>query len=523
MIENAQMTLRRLWGQLSWTQRISIVGLAVATVAAVAALVMWASAPSYGVLFSGLQSQDANSIVTQLEADKVPYQLANGGSTILVPQESVDAERLKMAGQGLPQGGVIGFSLFDKSNLFQGDSFTEQINYTRALEGELTNTISQVSGVAYTRVNIVLPQQELFSSQQASPTASVLLKLVPGAALSAGQVGGIQHLVASAVQGLKPDAVTVVDGSGTILSSNDSADTASAAGMSALNAETRYASNLEAQLTAMLDTVVGPDRAVVHVSDTMDWTQRQYTSNTYAPQSSRSPISESHLITDTSSGPGSTVGGIAGLASNVPTYGTKGSTPVSGTAQLSQNQDVVYANSNTVSHIVETPGSIKQLSVAVLLNGVNNAREIAAIRQAIVAGVGLNTKRGDQLSISSVPFDSSVATAAAKADAQQQQQALILSIVRWAALIVVPLILLFLFRRLLVSSKATPPAAEDDLPAVEVIERTEQPALLPAADPVQSEKERQQLLVRQSMAELAREKPEVVAGLIGRWIEEDRG
>jgi len=172
--------------------------------------VKMAGKPSYQPLFTGLQASDAGSITTQLKSAKVPYQLASGGSTILVPQASVDAERLKMAGQGLPQGGVVGFSLFDKSNLFQGDSFTEQINYTRALEGELTNTISQVSGVAYTRVNIVLPQQELFSSQQASPTASVLLKLVPGAALSAGQVGGIQHLVASAVQGLKPDEGLVI-------------------------------------------------------------------------------------------------------------------------------------------------------------------------------------------------------------------------------------------------------------------------------------------------------------------------
>lgn len=289
---------------------------------------------------------------------------------------------------------MVGFSLFDKQSLFQGDSFTEQINYTRALEGELTRTIGQVSGVEYDRVNIVIPQQQLFSSQQASSTASVLLKFSPGATLTADQITGIQHLVASAVQGMKPDDVTVVDGSGSILSGNTTAAPAGVTGLTALQAETRYASNLQAQLTAMLDTVVGPDRAVVRVNDIMDWTQRDATSTTYAPQTNKSPLSESRAISSTSTGPGNGAGGVAGIGSNVPTYGTKtGST--AGYTQTQGNVDNIYLPSSTVAHTVEAPGTIKQLSIAVLLNGVRNKGELATLRQSVAASVGLNPARGD--------------------------------------------------------------------------------------------------------------------------------
>jgi len=518
MIQNLRTSVQGLWRRLSWGQRFTIVGLSAAAAPPPPVHLPGGRAPTYQVLFSNLPSTDASAIQTQLESAKIPYQLANGGTTILVPQAMVDGERLKLAGQGLPQGGVVGFSLFDKQSLFQGDSFTEQINYTRALEGELTRTIGQVSGVEYDRVNIVIPQQQLFSSQQASSTASVLLKFSPGATLTADQITGIQHLVASAVQGMKPDDVTVVDGSGSILSGNTTGASAGVTGLTALQAETRYASNLQAQLTAMLDTVVGPDRAVVRVNDSMDWTQRDATSTTYASQTNKSPLSESRAISSTSTGPGNGVGGVAGIGSNVPTYGTKtGST--AGYTQTQGNVDNTYLPSSTVAHTVEAPGTIKQLSIAVLLNGVRNKGELATLRQSVAASVGLNPARGDQLSISSVPFDTSAVTAAASAARAQQQQQFIESLVRWASLIIVPLILLFLLRRLLIGKRLR----EADVSDPEILEERQQTVLLPASEAVPALEAPRPSVMRQSMAELAREKPEVVAGLIGRWIEEDRG
>ena len=519
MMQNLRFAALRLWNHLTWMQRITLAVLSGAVLTAVALLAMWANTPSYGILFGGLSSQDAGAIVTQLNSDKVPYQLANGGSTILVPQSDVDSERLSLANQGLPQGGTVGWELFDKSNIFQGDSASEQINYTRALEGELDRTIGQIQGVVYDRVNIVIPQQQLFTSDPSIPTASVLLKLGPGGALSGDQIAGVQHLVAGSVQDLKPENVTVVDGSGQILSNNDIMGGTTTAGMTALGAEARYASNLEAQITAMLDTVVGPDKAVVRVQDSMDWTQRDITSNVYAPQASSSPLSQAQATTSTALGPGSTVGGIPGLASNVPQYGTTGISSTTGSRQTEQTVNNTYANSNTVSHIVTVPGQVTHLSVAVLLDGVPPT-ETAPLRQAVFAAAGM--RPGDQLTLTSLPFDQSVATAAAAAAAQAQQQALIMGALRWLALILVPLLLLFLLRRLLVSSRLKEYDASE-YPDIEVLEEGQ--ALLPAgaapalAAPLKS---REPSLARQSMAEMAREKPEMVAGLIGRWIEEDR-
>ncbi len=524
MIAEAQLTLKRLWGQLSWVQRVTIGGLAVAVIGAMALLFMWASAPSYRVLFSGLSADDAGTITAQLDASKVPYQLANGGSTILVPDAQVDSERLKLASQGLPAGGVVGFSLFDKQSVFQGDSFTEQINYTRALEGELTKTIGQISGVLYDRVNIVLPQQDLFSSDQASPTASVLLKMGLGSALTSDQVAGIQHLVASAVQGLKPDAVTVVDGSGNILSGNVAQGDATATGMTALQAQARYASNLEAQLGAMLDTVVGPDKAVVRVNAVLDWSQKDQTQTLYGPQSRTSPLTASHTTASSSIGPSNGVGGVAGLGSNVPTYGAVKATGLY--TQTQSTADLTFTQPFTVTHVVAAPGGVQRLSVAVLLDGVQCRgapggcpSELAALRQAVSAAAGLNPGRGDQLSITSVPFDTTVQAAAVQAAASQQQRDLIVTVVRWAALIVVPLVLLFLLRRLLVPRRLREYDALE-YAGVEVVEQGD--AELGGVERVVSWPPGPQEVMRKSLADIAREKPEVVAGLIGRWIDEDR-
>lgn len=515
-MQNIQTTVRRLWDQLTWVQRGAIIGISVLTLGAVYFLFMWANAPSYAVLFSGLSSSDAGAITAQLDSAKVPYQLTNGGTTIMVPQAQVDSERIKLANAGLPASGVVGFSIFDKTSPFQSDSFTEQINYTRALEGELTQTISQVQGVQYARVNIVLPQQDLFSSDQAQPTASVLLKMGVGGSLSSDQIAGIQHLVSSAVQGLKPDAVTIVDGNGTILSGNSSANDATTMGLTAMQAETRYESNLEAQLAAMLDTVVGPGKAVVRVNAAMDWSQSEATGTVYAPQSPTSPLSSSKTQVSLSQGPSSAVGGVAGVASNVPTYGgtVKGTTTYTQTERIA---DLTYANTMTTTHILAAPGTLQRLSVAVMLDGISNAAEVASIRQAIGAAVGLNPARGDQLSITSVPFDQTFAKQAAAAAAAQQQRDLILSIARWAALIIVPLVLLFLLRRLLVPARLKEYEA-NQYQGVQVLEHRDE---LAAAVPVAALPEAQALL-RQSLAEVARDKPEVLAGMIGRWIDEDR-
>lgn len=518
MIQQAQETLRRLWTQLSWGQRITLIGLSGAVVGAVALLLMWASTPTYQVLFSNLSTQDAGAITAQLDASKIPYQLGDGGTTILVPQAQVYSQRIKLATAGLPQGGSVGFSLFDKSSMLQGsDSFQEQVNLTRALEGELTQTIGAIGGVAYDRVNIVVPQPDLFASQQSDPSASVLIKMGMGGGLTSDQVAGIQHLVASAVQGLKPDAVTVVDGSGNILSGNTGTN-AGASGMTALQAEARYSSNLEAQLSAMLDTVIGPGKAVVRVNANLDWTQRDATATQYAPQSGTSPIAQSQLQDHSVLGPStSSVGGVAGIGSSVPTYGSK--TTATGAMTDTQHlANITYATPMTTTHMLAAPGTVQRLSVAVLVDGSLTAAQQAALNQTVSAAAGLVQGR-DLLSIQAMPFDTSAATAAARAQAAQQQRDLILSIVRWAALIVVPLVLLFLLRRLLIPAKLKD-YDMDDYPDAEVMDHG-QPLLAGADTLANMAQASHRSALHESLTDMARQKPEVLAGLIGQWIDED--
>lgn len=522
MIQQAQDTMKRLWQQLSWGQRITLIALSAAVVGVIGLLAMWANTPNYQVLFSNLSSQDAGSITAQLDAQKIPYQLSDGGTTILVPQAQVYGQRIKLATQGLPQGGTVGFSLFDKSSMLQGsDTFQEQVTLTRALEGELTQTIGAIGGVAYDRVNIVVPQSNLFTSDQVSPSASVLIKMGLGSGLSSDQVAGVQHLVASAVQGLKPDAVTVVDGSGNILSANTGTD-AGAAGMTALQAQARYASNLEAQLSAMLDTVVGPGKAVVRVNALLDWTARDATATQYAPQASISPLTQSHVDDHTVLGPSSSVGGVAGVGSNVPTYGAggKGTGVYTDTQHI---QDLSYAAPMTTTHVIAAPGAVQRLSVAVLVDGTLSAAQQAALNQTVSAAAGLVQGR-DQLSIQAIPFDTAAATAAATALAAQQQRDLILSIARWAALIVVPLVLLFLLRKLLVPAKLQDYEMEDypDAPGGYPVLDHGQPLLKEAEDILTAAQHSQRSLVRESLADVARKKPEVLAGMISRWMDEDR-
>ncbi len=515
-MQSLQETLRRLWQSLAWSQRVTLIVLSAAVVGVVFFIYQWATTPTYAVLFSNVSTADAGSITSQLQSSSVPYQLQNGGTTIEVPASMVDAERIKLANLGLPSQGTVGFELFDKQSLFQGDSFTEQINYTRALEGELTQTISQVQGVQYARVNIVLPQQNLFTSSDANPTASVLLKLGLGG-LSTDQVAGIQHLVASAVEGLKPDAVTVVDSSGSILSGN-AADSASAEGLTTLQAESRYASNLEAQVGAMLDAVLGPGHAVVRVNDVLDFTTHDTTSTTYSPQSGTSPLASSQTIINNTAGSGTTAGGVVGLGSNVPTYGLTATGTVPATNTQSE-QTLSYVNPITTTHVISAPGNVEQLSVAVVLDSAKAPANLASLTTAVKSAIGFNASRGDQMSVTTAAFDTSVTTAADKAAASQQTMSMAFTGLRWLSLIVVPLVLLLLLRRILLPKRLQDYEAEQyqNVEVVEDAPRAITPASVLARLPAPPPNEH-----REALSMMARQKPEVVAGVIGRWIEEDR-
>jgi flagellar M-ring protein FliF len=438
---------RDRWNKISGPQQIALVAGVVITVALIVGFVVWSRQPSYSVLFSNLQSGDSSAIVAQLKSQKIPYQLQDGGSVILVPSDVVDDTRLTLAGNGLPNQGVVGFEIFDKSNPLGMTDFMQQMDYQRGLQGELTRTIQQMAGVSQAWVNIVLPQSSLYTTTEQDATASITIKLKQSASLSPAQVKSIMHLVASSVQGLKPDNVTVIDTSGNNLS-DLVAQMTSAQGVTlsnygnALDVTRSYEQHLSQQATSMLTSVLGPGKAVVRVNASLNWDEIKQDSTVYGQQPGQVADQTTNNITSTGQQTGTTTGA-PGTGSNlVPTpTPTTGST--SGTTYNQTQSHTVYNVSQTVEHIQRAPGSIERLSVAVFIDGQYPTATVTQIQNAVANAIGVSTIRGDQISVAPIAFnhDSVVATQAALT--QQQQQSQLETILRGIALVIAALALIF--------------------------------------------------------------------------------
>jgi flagellar M-ring protein FliF len=377
------------------------------------------SKPSYQTLFTNLQSSDAGAITQQLASQKVPYQLADGGSTILVPAADVDQERVALAQQGLPQAGNVGFSNLEKSGITTSE-FVQQVEYQQALEGQLEQTISSIQGVQSAQVNLVVPQQSDFAvgTQQAT-TASILVNLAPGTVLSSGQVSAVVHLAASSVPGLTSSHVTVVDNHGDVLTApGDAGGTSGASNTQQTNA---YDSQLAASLTALLARVVGEGNAAVQVNALLNFNQSQTTTNGLQLNAQGQPVTAptgQNTSNSTYNGTGTPPSGVLG-SSQAPT--TSGG---SGTYSTTSSQ-ITNAVGQVTQTVKQAPGQVQRTSVAVLLNSSKKVNQ-AQIRSLVTAAAGLNTANGDQLVVTSMRFASTsnaqTAGSAASASAHRQQE-----------------------------------------------------------------------------------------------------
>ncbi|MDQ9389143.1 flagellar basal-body MS-ring/collar protein FliF, partial [Serratia marcescens] len=218
--ESRDNGLQATWNRLRANPKIPLLVAASAAIAIVVALLLWVKSPDYRVLYSNLNDRDGGAIVTQLTQMNIPYRFAENGAALLIPAEKVHETRLRLAQQGLPKGGAVGFELLDQEK-FGISQFSEQINYQRALEGELSRTIESLGPVQNARVHLALPKPSLFVREQKSPSASVTLTLQPGRALDDGQINAIVYMVSSSVAGLPPGNVTVVDQAGRLLTQSD--------------------------------------------------------------------------------------------------------------------------------------------------------------------------------------------------------------------------------------------------------------------------------------------------------------
>lgn len=367
----------------------------------------WASKATYAPLFTDVAPADASAIVDQLNATGTPYKLAHGGSTILVPQAQVYDARIAMSGKGIaPSSGSSGWGLLDKQGITTS-KFQQDVAYRRALEGELSRTVEGIDGVRTAVVHLALPEKTVFTKATDAAKASVLVDTGPGNDLTSNQVQAIVNLVSSAVSNMKPDAVTVADSSGKVLS-------ASAGGSPGAATDTRaqqtreYETRVASSLQAMVDRVVGPGHSEVRLTADLDFDSTKTTTESFSDPGTK-PVAGT-TTTEKFTGSGAGTGGVLG-PDNIAVPGAG-----SGTGNYEKTAET---QNNAINRVVEerssAPGAVRKLNVAVLLDattaGTVNKEQIQAL---VASAAGLNTERGDTVVVDSLPFDATAATAAAE-------------------------------------------------------------------------------------------------------------
>lgn len=417
---------------------------AAAALAIVVVMMLWAKAPTYRVLFSNLNDKDGGAIVTQLTQMNIPYQFSDNGGAILIPADKVYETRLKLASAGLPKGGAVGFELMDQEK-FGISQFSEQINYQRALEGELSRTIETLGPVQSARVHLAIPKPSLFVREQKNPSASVTLNLQSGRALDDGQINAIVYMVSSSVSGLPPANVTVVDQSGHLLTQSDNN------GRDLNAAQLKYANEVEGRLQrrieAILQPVVGNGNVHAQITAQIDYATREQTDENYQPNGSpdKAAVRSRQLSTNDQLG-GSGIGGVPGALSNQPTApatapitnptanvnnpnaaaGQQNNTQnnaanrtaaPAGPSSNRRDETTNYELDRTITHTQHSAGGVQRLSAAVVVNyqpGVDGKskpltdEQLKQVDSLVREAMGFSAERGDTLNVVNTPFNESV-------------------------------------------------------------------------------------------------------------------
>ncbi|MCC6178101.1 MAG: flagellar M-ring protein FliF [Chloroflexi bacterium] len=514
---------RGVWLNLSRNQRLALGGIALAAAVVLVMFVTLSRPAEYQAAFSDLREEDAAAVVAKLKEAKIPYELAERG-TIKVPTGQVQEARLMIAASGVvKQGSGVGFEIFGEPH-FGLTEFAEKINYQRALEGELGRSIGRIDAVEEARVHLTLPEQSLFVSQKKDPTAAAVVRLKQGRKLDSAQVQGIIQLIAGSVEGLKPEGVTVMDTAGNVLTDRG-ADTDPARKS---NTRTEVQRMIEQRLTddvkTMLTPVVGPDKSVVRVSADLDWDQYEANSETFSPNN-KAPQVRSRRETSESSNQGvASAGGVPGAERNVPGYPAADGGQ-NGSAQADK-RDVTtnYELSRTVEKTIRTPGSIKRLNVAVALDSdvIADPTQAEAITRLVATAAGLDTSRGDLVTLTSLPFSATGLVKPTEIAEQVRQREMMLSLARIVAMVLGPLLVVGIIWLVLRRNRPKPvrPNIQDvPTPKLEgpMLTAEQQIAALPTPEP-DPEVQR----IESELVKMARNDPAMMASLIRTWMNEDK-
>ncbi|GAB6847285.1 flagellar basal-body MS-ring/collar protein FliF [Paraburkholderia kururiensis] len=520
-------------------------------VAVVAGLILWSRAPDYKVLYSNLSDRDGGSIITALQQANVPYRFSDGGGAILVPADQVHELRLRLASQGLPKGGAVGFELMDNQK-FGISQFAEQVNYQRALEGELQQTIESISSVHSARVHLAIPKPSVFVRDKEAPSASVLVNLYPGRVLDEGQVSAVTHMVSSAVPDLPVRNVTIVDQDGNLLTQSSSG-----AGLDA--SQLKYVQQVERTTQQRIDAILAPlfgaGNARSQVSADLNFSKMEQTAETYGPngtpQQAAIRSQQTSTATEMSQGGAS---GVPGALSNQPPQpasapvvapnGASGAAPATPVSDR-KDQTTNYELDRTVRHVQGAMGDIKRLSVAVVVNYQPlvdakghatmqplSAEKLAQVEQLVKDAMGYDAKRGDSVNVVNAAFTTDVDPNANLPWWRQPDMiALAKQIGTWVGIAAVALFLYFAMVKPAMRRAFPPPEA----PAAAALAGPDEPLLLDGVTPVEKlgedESELAQLAFENQKHKfernleyartIARQDPKIVATVVKNWVSDE--
>jgi flagellar M-ring protein FliF len=501
--------------------RVSLMLVVAALLAVLAASWMWSRSPDYRILYANIQERDGGAIVTALGQMNVPYRFNEGGNAILIPAESVHDVRLKLASQGLPKGGNVGFELMENQKL-GATQFQEQVTYQRALEGELARSVQSLAAVQSARVHLAVPKATAFLREQAKASASVLVNLYPGKSLERGQVAGIVYLVAASVPELSPRNVSVIDQSGALLSVPHDGSTPNLDPGQLAHAQ-QIEGNYARRIVDLLEPLVGRANVRAQVTAEIDFSATESTAETYRPNKDGAEAAIRSQQTSESSQPAGGGGfGVPGAVSNQPASAQAPAAPAAPGAAAAgvpqrKDQTLQYELDRTVRHTRQQVGTVKRLSVAVVVNHRKAAaakdakpataplseEEMKQITALAKEAIGFSQQRGDTLNVLNAAFNVEPVEAVPEPAFWQQPDTVAFAKEIGKHLLALSLALYVVFgvlRPMLQQLAALPPAPE--------------PAPPETFEPIAAG----QVGRLEAARQLARQDPKVVANVVKSWV-----
>lgn len=542
-LKKVSSQISEFFNNLSPAKKAGMVLTMVVVAASFVAMFFWVGQNAYQTLGTNLASEDATAIMRTLREKKIPFRVENDGKTIKIPPEAVFDLRLELATMGLPQAGVVGYEVFDKQ-AFGQTSFVQRINQKRALEGELMRTINNIKGVKRSRVHLALPNKSTFIEDQKRATASVIIDLEPGMQLTEKQVTGMSHMIASAVEGMELGDVTILDGNGKMLSKNTN-DPLALQTATMMDFQQKLESEYERRIQDLLTKVVGEGKVMAKVALDLDFTQQTETQTQYDSEGSavKSQQKENHVMDGSRPVPM----GAPGAAANTPG-------PAATTPEVRSNTQKVYETTNyavpeKVTRATKPVGSVKKMSVAVLVDGLYvrdpkagadapaqfqkwSDDKLAEFKALVASTVGLDLKRGDSIEVKNMEFRREDLENADAAIAAYERKKMMNHLIQYAVIGAIIALFFFFVVRPFVKwltdntvenmESFLPKTIEelekmqsDDLEAVEEVI----PVIVDKVDPEKVEGE----MIKEKIVTLIEGNPQKAALILHEWVHKQKG